>query len=102
MADGLPQSKGGGGQHRANFSQVQQKQSSAAEDGKQATEVVKTKQKRILYNKGERMKLDDFESIGLLGRGAFGHVSLVRNRATGEYFALKKLAKDRIRGEKHI
>ena len=38
----------------------------------------------------------------MLGRGAFGHVSLVRYRTTGELFALKKLEKDKIRGEKHI
>lgn len=40
--------------------------------------------------------------LGLLGRGAFGSVDLVRSKTTGELFALKKLVKDKIRGEKHI
>ena len=49
-----------------------------------------------------RPSLTDFEILALLGRGAFGHVSLVRNKLNGELFALKKLEKDKIRGEKHI
>ena len=48
------------------------------------------------------MVLADFEILGVLGRGAFGQVSLVRHKLNGEHFALKKLEKDRIRGEKHI
>ena len=39
------------------------------------------------------MTLHDFEVLGILGKGAFGHVSLVKQKVTGELFALKKLDK---------
>jgi len=48
------------------------------------------------------MKLQDFETLGILGKGAFGEVTLVKHYQTGMLYAVKKIAKDRIRGEKHI
>ena len=46
--------------------------------------------------------LEDFENVGFLGRGAYGLVSLVKHKKTEEFFALKSIAKEKIRGEKHI
>jgi tRNA A-37 threonylcarbamoyl transferase component Bud32 len=42
----------------------------------------------------------DFDLINIIGRGAFGEVFLVRHRASGEYYAMKKLRKsDMLRKE---
>lgn len=42
----------------------------------------------------------DFEMINIIGRGAFGEVILVQHRASGEYYAMKKLRKgDMLRKE---
>ncbi|EGG14081.1 putative protein serine/threonine kinase [Cavenderia fasciculata] len=40
-----------------------------------------------------KMKRNDFEVVKVIGRGAFGEVSLVRLRETGELYAMKKLLK---------
>eukprot|EP00743_Colponemidia_sp_Colp-15_P000587 GILK01000659.1.p1 GENE.GILK01000659.1~~GILK01000659.1.p1 ORF type:complete len:505 (+),score=87.31 GILK01000659.1:204-1517(+) len=47
------------------------------------------------YNRMKRKKVSvrDFDSIKLIGRGAFGEVRVVRKRDTGEVFALKKMKK---------
>lgn len=39
-------------------------------------------------------KLEDFDTIGLIGCGKFGKVFQVRNRATQQTFAMKRLSKD--------
>lgn len=47
------------------------------------------------YNRLLRLKLSkaDFETIKVIGRGAFGEVRVVKKRDTGEVFAMKKLRK---------
>ncbi|KAM7535308.1 hypothetical protein Aperf_G00000094837 [Anoplocephala perfoliata] len=40
-----------------------------------------------------RLSRSEFETIRLIGSGAFGEVSLVRSKSTNEYFALKSLHK---------
>uniref|UniRef100_A0A8C9SL69 Rho-associated protein kinase n=1 Tax=Scleropages formosus TaxID=113540 RepID=A0A8C9SL69_SCLFO len=40
-----------------------------------------------------QMKLDDFERVKLIGRGAFGEVQLVRHRASQKVYAMKRLSK---------
>ncbi|KAJ1456268.1 kinase-like domain-containing protein [Pelagophyceae sp. CCMP2097] len=40
-----------------------------------------------------RLRVDDFEPLALIGRGAFGEVRLVRRRDTRELFALKSMIK---------
>uniref|UniRef100_A0A1I7Y051 Rho-associated protein kinase let-502 n=1 Tax=Steinernema glaseri TaxID=37863 RepID=A0A1I7Y051_9BILA len=42
---------------------------------------------------GCRIKISDFDSIKVIGRGAFGEVQLVRHKATKKVFALKLLDK---------
>ena len=39
------------------------------------------------------MTADDFESVKIIGKGAFGMVYLVRKKDTNEYFAMKTLKK---------
>jgi serine/threonine protein kinase len=40
------------------------------------------------------MTADDFESVKIIGKGAFGMVYLVRKKDTNEYFAMKTLKKN--------
>lgn len=45
----------------------------------------------------KRLSIDDFESLAIIGRGAFGEVRLVRRRdniRTKEVYALKSMLKD--------
>ncbi|KAI8971732.1 kinase-like domain-containing protein [Mycotypha africana] len=44
-------------------------------------------------NKIEKVTLDDFEILKLLGRGAYGKVMLCRHKATGTLYAMKVLKK---------
>ena len=37
--------------------------------------------------------MDDFESISIIGRGAFGEVHVCKVKATGEVVAIKKMKK---------
>ena len=41
-------------------------------------------------------KLDDFELLATLGTGTFGRVRLVRQTATGKYYALKIMKKTEV------
>ncbi|KAL5982472.1 hypothetical protein ACLOJK_016544 [Asimina triloba] len=47
------------------------------------------------YMRLQRRKvgIDDFEKLTIIGKGAFGEVSLCRVKSTGEIFAMKKLKK---------
>lgn len=54
----------------------------------------------ILHREAEQMRqkrqkitIFDFESVAIIGRGAFGEVRVVRKKNTGEIFALKKMDK---------
>lgn len=46
-----------------------------------------------LLDGGERVKLDDFELLKVLGRGSFGKVMQVRKKSNGEVYAMKILKK---------
>eukprot|EP01017_Pseudomicrothorax_dubius_P030675 TRINITY_DN3847_c0_g3_i2.p2 TRINITY_DN3847_c0_g3~~TRINITY_DN3847_c0_g3_i2.p2 ORF type:complete len:554 (+),score=180.33 TRINITY_DN3847_c0_g3_i2:2572-4233(+) len=50
----------------------------------------------VARRQGEKVKLDDFLLLKVLGRGAFGKVMLVEKKDTKELFALKSLHKDNI------
>ncbi|EFJ43530.1 serine/threonine protein kinase 19 [Volvox carteri f. nagariensis] len=41
----------------------------------------------------QRMTADDFDSLRIIGRGAFGEVRVVREKLTGKVMAMKKLRK---------
>jgi serine/threonine kinase 38 len=51
------------------------------------------KEAEILREKRKETSVLDFESIAVIGRGAFGEVRVVRHLLTGEILALKKLSK---------
>lgn len=44
-------------------------------------------------SKKKKVSKDDFEFIKIIGRGAFGEVTLARQKATGEVFAMKIMRK---------
>lgn len=54
--------------------------------------------------RGQRQKLspDDFEILGVLGRGAFAEVSLARKRDTGAIYAMKKMRKADLVSRGHV
>ena len=49
--------------------------------------------KQFLHLKRARLGLEDFESLKVIGRGAFGEVWLVQKKDTGHVYAMKILCK---------
>ena len=49
---------------------------------------------------GEKVTIDDFELLKVLGKGSFGKVMQVKKKDTGDIFAMKILQKDKVL-EKH-
>ncbi|GAB5362406.1 hypothetical protein AAMO2058_000794100 [Amorphochlora amoebiformis] len=68
-------------------------------EGKQKQEDAKKKNKeirrKIVRREGVPLKLSDLSVIGTLGRGSFGHVQLVEDKA-GNTYALKAVSKSQI------
>lgn len=59
-------------------------------------------QQEMAFHRDRRRKMceADFDVLNIIGRGAFGEVLLVRLKASGEYYAMKKLRKaDMLRKE---
>jgi serine/threonine kinase 38 len=52
------------------------------------------REKEFAREMRSRITLDDFERIAIIGRGAFGEVSLVRSCESGELYAMKRLRKN--------
>ena len=42
----------------------------------------------------EKQSIEDYESINIIGRGAFGEVHVCREKKTGDIVAIKKISKD--------
>ena len=56
-------------------------------------EINKEESKKIRKNR-EKQTIRDYESIAILGRGAFGEVHLCKEIKTGNICAIKKMKKD--------
>lgn|SRR3990167_467866 len=52
--------------------------------------------------KGKLIGLDDFEVLSLVGRGAFGKVWRVKEKATGKIFAMKVMQKEDIIEQEYV
>ena len=50
----------------------------------------------------KRYRLEDFTSLGSVGKGSFGLVNLVKHNLSGEIFAMKQIQKEKVQGDKHI
>lgn len=79
----------------------------AVSDGNKGSEKVKD----VHHKHVKKMCIDDFESLAMIGRGAFGEVRLVRKRDNDQFYALKSMLKenmivknqvDHIRAERDI
>jgi len=51
------------------------------------------KEAEEMRNKRKRISVYDFESLHIIGKGAFGEVRVVRYIDTGEILAIKKMNK---------
>lgn len=49
-----------------------------------------------------KQRLEDYELLEMIGRGAFGEVRLARCKATGEIVAIKRMAKSKLAGKKQV
>ena len=49
---------------------------------------------RNLLRPQNKISIDDFELVKVIGRGSFGKVYLVKRNGTSSFYAMKKLRKD--------
>ncbi|CAK87007.1 unnamed protein product (macronuclear) [Paramecium tetraurelia] len=54
---------------------------------------IQHKEAMRLRKKRQKITVDDFESLAIIGRGAFGEVRVCRHRSTNEIVAIKKMKK---------
>ena len=55
---------------------------------------IREKESKNLKKKLEKMSANNYESLSIIGRGAFGEVHVCRDKKTGEIVAIKKIKKD--------
>ena len=60
------------------------------------------KETEFLRLKRSRLGVDDFESIKVIGRGAFGEVRLVQKNDTGHIYAMKILRKEDMHAKEQV
>jgi serine/threonine kinase 38 len=53
-----------------------------------------TKERELMREARRRISPSDFETLAVIGRGAFGEVMVVRSRDDGHIYAMKKMLKD--------
>ena len=63
---------------------------------------IREKEKKIIQNKLKKMSASNYESLAIIGRGAFGEVHVCREIKTGEIVAIKKIRKDILQQKKQI
>ena len=56
-------------------------------------DIIFTAKKIVERIKQYRLSRDDFETVKIIGKGAFGEVAVVRAKATGRIYAMKILNK---------
>lgn len=76
---------------------IKRKKALAAEDHESDSEETRVDEKRdqvsALMDSQEKVRLDDFELLKVLGRGSFGKVMQVRKKSDGKVYAMKILKK---------
>ena len=63
---------------------------------------IREKEKKIIQKKLKKMSASNYESLTIIGRGAFGEVHVCREIKTGEIVAIKKIRKDILQQKKQI
>lgn len=58
----------------------------------------------MLFSKkeGEKVTMDDFQMLEVIGKGSFGKVLLVRMKSTGKIYAMKILSKSTVVQRKQV
>ncbi|RVW40554.1 Serine/threonine-protein kinase 38-like [Vitis vinifera] len=74
-------------QRRAQEAQV------SNEEQEQMLRSLERKETEYMRLQRHKIRIDDFEQLTIIGKGAFGEVRLCRGKSTGEIFAMKKLKK---------
>ena len=65
-------------------------------------EEIQQKELKNINKKLERMSANNYESLGIIGKGSFGEVHVCRVRKTGEIVAIKKIKKDIVSKMKQV
>ncbi|WOL16331.1 serine/threonine-protein kinase AtPK2/AtPK19-like [Canna indica] len=76
-------------------------ESASRDAGDQESSICVTDTQNSKSEKCDGIGLDDFESLKLVGKGAFGKVFQVRKRGTSEIYAMKVMRKDKIMENNH-
>ena len=63
---------------------------------------IREKQKKNFQKRREKMTVYNYESLAIIGRGAFGEVHVCRDKKTNEIVAIKKIRKDILLQKKQI
>ena len=63
---------------------------------------IREQEKKNLQKRLEKMSANNYESLGIIGRGAFGEVHVCREKKTGEIVAIKKIKKDVLQNKNQI
>lgn len=81
-------------QHRRVALEQQLERMSLTEEEKlEERQRLARKEKEFSRLQRHQMTADDFDKLAIVGRGAFGEVRIVREKATGKLYAMKKLKK---------
>ena len=63
---------------------------------------IREQEKKNMQKKLEKMSANNYESLSIIGRGAFGEVHVCREKKTGEIVAIKKIKKDVLQHKNQI
>ena len=65
-------------------------------------EEINIQERKNIQNKLIKMTVNNYESLSMIGRGAFGEVHVCREIKTGEIVAIKKIKKDNLKQKNQI
>ena len=65
-------------------------------------EEINIQERKNIQNKLIKMTVNNYESLSIIGRGAFGEVHVCREIKTGEIVAIKKIKKDNLKQKNQI
>jgi serine/threonine kinase 38 len=80
-------------QRRKEFEEEMDRMKLSPEVRSQMIKNWEKEEKKYASKRRKRLKVDDFEKVKVIGRGAFGEVRVVRKKDTGEIMAMKVMKK---------